>query len=184
MLDHLPPARHHLKRLGHILAELAQSAATTWAGCGCRVDDPLAWQMIGKRTARRLLPFKTLHLDLLGRGRGGCHLCRRLGLRGILFHVGKRKLELFQRCAPFRGLAEPLVAQLGDRELHLLDQQRPGAGFGLGILRLHLRLNTRRVLGNEHRFEHLDVIGQRIRGERHEANSNTDRGCCDPQSAS
>jgi hypothetical protein len=125
-----------------------------------------------------------LHLDLLGRGRGCCYLRRRLGLRGILFHVGKCEFELLKHRAPFRGLAKPLVAQLGDRELHLLDQQRPGACFGLGILRPHLCFDTRRVLGDQHRFKRLDVVWQRIKGERHDANCSTDRGRCDPQSAS
>jgi len=54
MLDHLSPARHHLERVGYILAELAQSAAATRAGRRHGIDDPLAWQMIGKTTARLL----------------------------------------------------------------------------------------------------------------------------------
>ena len=52
------------------------------------------------------------------------HPRRRLGLRGVLFQVGELKLELLEQRAALRGLAEPLVPQLGDRELELLDQQR------------------------------------------------------------
>jgi hypothetical protein len=37
-------------------------------------------------------------------------------------------------------LAEPLVPQLGNRELHLLDLEIAGAHLRLGIARLRLRL--------------------------------------------
>jgi hypothetical protein len=54
-------------------------------------------------------------------------------------------------------LAEPLVPQLPDRVFELLDQQR-------AVLRLPLRGHARRTLGNEHRLQCLDIIGQRIIG--------------------
>ena len=55
----------------------------------------------------------------------GCrHALRRglLGLRRILFQVGKLQLKLIEQRATLRGLSELLVPQLRDRELELLDQ--------------------------------------------------------------
>src|SRR3981189_1151692 len=47
VLDHLPLPRDHLQRLGDILAQLAQAlAAAAQAGGRCRLDDPLARQML------------------------------------------------------------------------------------------------------------------------------------------
>src|SRR3712207_5177784 len=46
MLDHLPAPRLALERLGHILAQLADRAATLGAGTGGRIDDALARQML------------------------------------------------------------------------------------------------------------------------------------------
>ena len=62
MLDHLPLARNELQRLGHVLADLAQCRpAAARAGRGRRIDDPLARQMLGQRTARRPAPFERWH---------------------------------------------------------------------------------------------------------------------------
>ena len=55
---------------------------------GSRIDDALARQMLGQRPARRLAPFERRHLDCCAR-RGCRDLCRRLGLRGILFKLGQ-----------------------------------------------------------------------------------------------
>ena len=123
VLDHLPLPRHELQRLGDVLAELAQRpAAAARAGRRRRIDDALARQMLGQRPARRLAPLERWH-------RRSCsarcrHPCRRLGLRRILFQLGELQLELIEQRAALRGLPEPLVPQLGDRELQLLDQQR------------------------------------------------------------
>jgi hypothetical protein len=47
MLDHLPLARDEFQCLGHILAELAQSAITaTGAGGRHRIDNALSRQML------------------------------------------------------------------------------------------------------------------------------------------
>jgi len=40
--------------------------------------------------------------------------------------------ELFEDRAALRGLAEPFMAQFGDRELQLLDQKRPMVSLRLG----------------------------------------------------
>ena len=58
MSDHLEVTGHELQHLRHILAELAKLAATVRAGAavansGADVQDGLAWQMCGQRTARR-----------------------------------------------------------------------------------------------------------------------------------
>jgi hypothetical protein len=42
-----------------------------------------------------------------------------------------------------------------NRSCRIIDQQR-------AVLRLALRGHARRTLGNEHRLQHLDIIGQRI----------------------
>ena len=131
VLDHLPLARNELQRLGHVLADLAQCrAAAARAGRGRRIDDPLARQMLGQRPASRPAPFERRHRHLLARRRG--HLRRRLGLRGIRLQIGQLQLELIEQRTTLRGLAEPLVPELPDRELELLDQQR-------AVLRLALR---------------------------------------------
>jgi hypothetical protein len=78
--------------------------------------------MLRQRPARRLAPLERRHCDLLARRRIGRDPRRGFGLRGILFHVGELQLELLKHGAAFRGLPKLLVPQLGDRELHLLDQ--------------------------------------------------------------
>jgi hypothetical protein len=78
-----------------------------------------------------------------------------------------RSSSCSRRGAAFGGLTEPLVAQLGDGELHLLDQQRT-----------RLRLGA---LGKQHRLERLDVVGKGV-GAGHESNCSTARAICDRQS--
>jgi len=59
MLDHFPLTRDEFQRLGHVLADLAQSVvATAWAGRRRWIDDALARQMRGQRTARGLAPLE------------------------------------------------------------------------------------------------------------------------------
>jgi hypothetical protein len=52
---------------------------------------------------------------------------------GILFQVGKLQFELIEQRATLRGLPELFVPQLLDRELELIDQQRPRLGYVLII---------------------------------------------------
>ena len=101
MLDHLPLPRDHLQRLGHVLAQLVQSAAAARAGRGRRIDHALARQVIRQRPARRLAPLERLHLYLRGCRRSGRQLRLGFRLRGILRHVGKLKLELLEHGAAF-----------------------------------------------------------------------------------
>ena len=142
VLDHFPLPRHHFQHLGHILADLAQvTTAATRAGGGRGVNDTFAWQMLGQWTARRLLASKAAH-----RNRLSCRRCRYLGRRLALgcrlFQIGKLKFELFKQHAPFRRWPEPLMAQLGDGELQLFDQQRQRMSLGL-------RCRARCALGNQ-----------------------------------
>ena len=119
--------------------------------------------MLGQRTARRLAPLERWHRDLLG-----CRQLRRgLGLRRILFQVGKLQLKLIEQRATLRGLSELFVPQLLDRELELLDQQRPRLGFGF-------RGQAGRSLRAQHRLQRDHIIGERIVGaHRNEENHNT-----------
>ena len=168
VLDHLPLARDELQRLGHVLADLVQSPAATGAGRSGRIDDPLAWQMLGQRPARRLAPLDDPDRNLLARRR--CrHLRGRLSRGGILLQLGERKLELLEDGAPFGGLSEPLMPQLGNRVLELLDQQR--AELRLTLERAGARLGRKqRFAGrNDHRVRGGEVGRERISAGRHVA---------------
>src|SRR5712675_643124 len=105
MLDHLPLAWNELQRLGHVLAELAQSVvATAWAGRRHRIDNALPRQMLRQRPARRLAALERWHRNL-----AACrHLHRGLGLCGVRLEIGELQLELVQQCAALRGLSELL----------------------------------------------------------------------------
>jgi hypothetical protein len=168
VLDHLPLARDQLQCLGYVLAELVQGTAAAQARCRRRIDHALARQMLRERSARRLEPLERLHLDVCARRRVGRDLRPGFRLRCILFHVGKPQFELLEHGATFRGLAEPLMPELGDRELHLFDHQFPGTHFRLGVARHCLGFQTRRLRGNHHRLQGRDVIGKRIRSGCHE----------------
>jgi hypothetical protein len=80
--------------------------------------------MLGQWSASRPAPFERRPRHLLARRRG-CDLGRRIGLRRIRLQIGELKLELIEQDTTFRGLAEPIVSELPDRVLKLLDQQRP-----------------------------------------------------------
>lgn len=77
--------------------------------------------MLGQRPACRPAPFEGGHSHS---GRSGGHLGHGLRLRGIRLQIAQLQLELIQQRTTFRGLAEPIVSELPDRELELLDQQR------------------------------------------------------------
>ena len=125
----------------------------------------------GQRTARRSAPFERRHHDLLARRRG-CDLRRRLGLRSIRLQIGELKLELIEQRTTLRGLAEPIVPQLPDRELELLDQQRPVLGLALRrcapylgrtqrlALRDDERMRTRKSSGSESSMRHATMKSQ------------------------
>ena len=103
---------------------ILRKAAAARACQGCRIDNPFARQMLGQGTACRPAPFERRHRDHVAPCCGS-HLRRCLGLRSIRFQIGELKLELIKQRAALRGLAEPIVPELPDGELELLDQQRP-----------------------------------------------------------
>jgi hypothetical protein len=123
--------------------------------------------MCRERSARRLAPLERLHLDVRARRRVRRHLRRSFRLRCILFHVRKPQFELLEHGAAFRGLAEPLMPELGDRELHLFDHQFPGTHFRLGVARLCFGFQARRLRGNHHCLQGRNVVGKRITRGRH-----------------
>lgn len=85
VLDHLPLARNELQRLGHVLANLAQSAvAAAWAGGRHWIDNALPRQMLRQRPAGWLAALERWHRNLLG-----CHLRRGLSLRRVLLQIGE-----------------------------------------------------------------------------------------------
>src|SRR3546814_4189409 len=86
-LDHLPPARDHLQRLGHVLAQLGQPAAAAAQAVGRRRDDhALALDVVRKGLAQRPPALA---------GARGLGLCRRR--LGSEFVLRRGRLELLQR---------------------------------------------------------------------------------------
>lgn len=85
MLAHLPLPRHHLQRLGDILAQLAQLIPAAAVASGRRrLDHAFARQMLGK-LARRSFAHIRRHLGGPGRGLFGGDLV-----------FGRRALELLK----------------------------------------------------------------------------------------
>jgi hypothetical protein len=119
MLDYLPLAGHQLQHLGHVLAQLVQRAATTRAGLWHRIDDPLARQVLGQWSARRLAPLERLYCCALRHD----DLQLRLVLGQRLFQLEQLQLELAQQRATLRRLAVSIVLKPRDRLLEFLDAQ-------------------------------------------------------------
>jgi hypothetical protein len=126
---------------------------------------------VQQRTARRPLALEAFYLDLRRSGCRGSQPGLRLGFGSIRFQIGELKLELFEDGAALGGLAVLLVAQLGDGELHLLDQQRPRLRLGLRVLRLHLRGKARRIRGDQHRLQRSYMDGNLVLGLKSKAES-------------
>src|SRR5262249_61151300 len=90
-----------------------------------RMHGGLAREIRRQRTARRPLALEGYNVDFGSSGGLGCsEFGLRLCLRRILFQVSELKFKLLQDRTAFRGLPKLRVAQLCDRELQLLDQQR------------------------------------------------------------
>jgi hypothetical protein len=89
VLDHFPPARNELQRLGHVPADLAQCrSAAAQAGRERRIDDALARQMLRQWSAGWTTPFEGGYHNLLGR-RWGWHLGRGFRLRSIRLQISE-----------------------------------------------------------------------------------------------
>ena len=97
---------------------------------GLSAPEALARLMLGQRPTGRTFALERAHVDLGGVRPLRGQLRRSLGLGAILPEVGEFELELLEHRGALGGLAVLLVLELGDRELHLLDQQRAGADFG------------------------------------------------------
>ncbi len=126
-----------------------------------RVDDAFARQMPRQGPPSRPAPFERRHRHLLARRRG-CYLSRRVRLRGIRLQIGELKLKLIEQRTTFRGLAEPIVSKLPDRELELLDQQRPVLGLALRRGRPLLRRTQCLTLRDDERMRARKVGWKRI----------------------
>ena len=133
-LDHLPAARDHLERLGHVLADLRQPLrATARAGHRTRHHHPLARKMLGEGLARRLAADEPLHLGGLDRRPLG----RQLVLGGTRRELVERKLKLIEKT--LAALGAPTV----ERPTQLLDHQRQRGDLRLGRRRPRLRRRKR-----------------------------------------
>jgi hypothetical protein len=122
MLGHKQLPRHHVERLGDILADLRElAAAAAWARGRRRVNDAPARQVIGEVPARAVLPRKASNLGAgcLGLGRILC------GGRCQFLQLQLQLIE--QPLATLGARTEQLALHLGDHQLKVLDQ-RLGAG--------------------------------------------------------
>ena len=117
--------------------------------------------MLGQRTASRPAPFERPHHHHLAR-RPGCHLGHGLRLRRIRLQIGQLQLELVEQHTTFRGLAEPIVSELPDRELELLDQQRPALRLALCRRGSQFSRTQGLALGNDQRMRTRKISRKRI----------------------
>jgi hypothetical protein len=103
------------------------------------LHDALARQMLGHRPARRAPASSAL-------ARSAAR-CRSFSLGGILLEIGQFEIEPIEHRRTLRAWPALLVLELGDRELHLLAQERAGADLGFEIARPGLlpRLGCRRL---------------------------------------
>ena len=165
VLDHLPPARDHLQRLGNVLAQLAQSrAAAAQARRRSRLDHPLARQMFGERLARWPLAGEGHDIRRLGnRALGGDLVLARRTLEFL-----KRQLHLIEQpnCA-LRALAIELPGQLLDLQSLMRDHGGIVGRLGLGYSRFRLGLCRPGALGNQRRPQRVNVVRQVFAGGRH-----------------
>jgi hypothetical protein len=72
------------------------------------------------------------------------------------------QLKLIEQRTPFRGLAEPIVSELPDRELELLDQQRPVLCLALRRRRSQFSRTQGLALGNDERMRARKIGWKRI----------------------
>jgi hypothetical protein len=150
--------RHVVQYLGHVLAELAHSAATGWTDAGGLtgglMQHLLPWQVIGEGFAPWLCAHRDRRLGLAGLGVGDI-----LGLAGL--QLLQPQLELLDLSGdPLRGLAKLHAAQLGDLKAQFFNLQRLELHRGLRGLELTL---ARRCEG----AQSGGIGGQSGRGERH-----------------
>jgi len=142
-LDDLPRPRDHLERLGYILAQLGQAAATAGrARAWRRDDDTFAGQMIGEWLACRLPALERGDTRRLRRSRFGCQIV----FGSVSFEVFELQLHLLEQAArPFGAGAKLLAPELGDLQLEVGDDRFGGTLAGMGVGELRLRFVRPRV---------------------------------------
>ncbi len=114
-LDHLPLARHHLQRLGDVLAELGEPAAAARAGGRAGNHDALARQM---RREGRATGFLRVNGRQPSCPRPAAALGRDLVLRRRRFQLLELQLQLVEQlAAALARMAVLLAPQLGDQQL-------------------------------------------------------------------
>ena len=147
-LNHLPTARNHLQRLGHVLAHLRQALRPAARARGRRSHHhALARQMLGEGLARRPAPLK--RLDLSGAPR------RRLG-REVVFRGSRGELVKFELQLTEKALLA-LRAPPVERAAQLLDHQRQGGDLGLRVRDLRLGRRRPRLGRGQRRAQRLDL---------------------------
>ena len=166
-LDHLPPPRDDLERLGDVLTQpgqLRRPAAGTalWR----RDHHALAGQMIGKRLARRPPALE-----------GFDRLCPPRRFFGCQFVLGRCRLQIFelklhlvqQPRRPLRTRPVELTPQFLDRQLEMGDQGLAAGKirlrigrFGLGDRSIGLSREARMALRDDHRMRGGEVGRKRF----------------------
>ena len=129
-LDYLPLPRHHLQRLGDVLAQLGELASAAGTGAGRRDYDPLARQMRRQRApdwpaTREVLCCCSLRCPPPSGD---------LRLGGVGLQVLELQLELVEHLAAALGRAAVLLtAQLGDQQLQMRDHRLRARDPSLGL---------------------------------------------------
>ena len=184
VLDHLPLPRDQLQRLGHVLADLAQT---------CR-----------RSTGRPPAPDRRRARAADARAAGGAPACaarscaprsfasrRSLRSRAVASACAASssssascQFELLEDRAALRGLPELLVPQLGDRELAASRSAARGAWpRSRPRWRAPPPPATPRASATDHRGRSGKIGRQRINGERHDADTESqNESACELQS--
>src|SRR6516225_5076883 len=118
--------------------------------------------MLRQRPARRSAALESRNRDLGLVRRGRSHLRFNFALRGSLLKLGEFEFKLLQDGMAFGRLAIPIVAELGDRKLQLLDLERQHLRASFGVARLRFRLRARTALGDQHRLQCCWILRKRI----------------------
>ena len=166
-LDHLPPARDDLERLGDILAEFRKLRRTAAGATLRRRDhDPLAGQMLRERLSRRPPALEGFD-DCRRRGAFRLQLVLggvRLGVRQLHLQLVEKPLLTFRAHAIERApklfdlQSEPRNQRVGARRRRTSMRQ-----IGFSPRRARFALKPRGPFGEDHRVRGGEVGGERIR---------------------
>ncbi len=124
-LNHLPLSRHDLKRLGDILAQLAQPIrAAAGAGIGRGDDDALARQMLGQGLAGGPLALERCDVGLRR-----CQGSQKLIFAGSGLALLEGQFHLVEQMARALGA----LAKKGAAHLLVLQVEKGVTGFQVGV---------------------------------------------------